>query len=199
MRKLLVLGSLVALLVPVASHAQVSLGLRIGFAPAMGDAAKDSPLKDMVKSQIPIQLDAMYKVTPAMSVGGYFSYGFAQMGDALDAACDAGGTSCSASNMRLGVQAAYAFNNVSQQFTPWAGAGIGYEWQTWDGASSVTTSGFEFLNLQLGGDYKVSEQFAVGPYIQFSIAQYSDFEGSSVADKGVHEWFGFGLRGKFDL
>ena len=204
MRKLVMLGSLIALLVPTASHAQFQLGLRLGFAPAAGDAAKDEPLKDVISSQIPIQLDAMYKITPDLSAGLYFSYGIVQLSSDEKDACDAFGVSCSASNTRLGIQAAYAFNQVSPQFVPWAGVGLGYEWLTEKIAlggvsASQTATGFEFLNLQVGGDYKVNPKFAVGPYAQLSIGQYSEVESESITDKGVHEWFGFGVRGKFDL
>jgi long-subunit fatty acid transport protein len=211
MRKLVILGSLVALLVPTASQAQFSLGLRVGFAPAMGDAAKDQKMSDGVKSQIPVQLDAAYKVTPEIAVGAYASYGFGQQ----DIDVCSQGIDCSARVVRFGLQGSYTFNQVQAALVPWAGVGFGYEMgglEMTGGGEKATYdySGFEFLNLQVGGDYKVNEQFSVGPYLQFSIAQYSNakFENSvdpaenfdgSITDKGVHEWFGFGLRGKFDL
>jgi outer membrane protein W len=211
MRKL-ILGSLLALLVPTASQAQFQLGLRVGFAPAMGDAAKDEKMSDGVKSQIPVQLDATYKVTPEVAVGAYASYGFGQV--ALDE-CDIGGVDCSARVLRFGVQGLYTFNQVQSALVPWAGVGFGYEMggleMTAGGEkANLDYRGFEFLNLQVGGDYKVNENFSIGPYAQFSITQYSNakFENSidpvdnydgSITDKGVHEWFGFGVRGKFDL
>jgi hypothetical protein len=212
MRKLLVLGSLVALLVPAASHASpFSLGLRLGFAPAMGDAAKDTKLSDGVKSQIPIQLDATYSVLPDLAVGGYFAYGLGQVNSDI---CQPG-ADCSASSMRLGLQALYTFNQVKAPMVPWVGAGFGYEWASMKQEAGSAkfeqkANGFEFLNLQVGGDYKVNEKFAIGPYAQFSIAQYSNQKvtnsvdptenlDGSIPNKGIHEWFGFGVRGKFDL
>jgi hypothetical protein len=209
MRKLLVLA---ALIVPMVSQAQVSLGLRAGYAPAMGDAVKDSKMSDNTKSQIPLQLDALYKVTKDIGVGAYFAYGFAQVGDP---GCDEAGVDCSANVMRFGVQAHYTFNQLKSPLVPWAGVGFGYEMASIEatfpgGKANIDASGFEFLNLQVGGDYAVSEKFAVGPYLQFSLAQYSklkvedtsdpteNFDGS-ITDKGLHQWFGFGLRGKFDL
>jgi len=203
MRKLLMLGSLMALLVPTASHAQFSLGLRLGFAPAAGDSMKDSPMKDEVSSQIPIQLDAMYKITPDISAGLYFSYGIVQLSSDVKDACDAFGASCSANTFRVGAQGAYAFNKVSPQFVPWVGLGLGYEAFTaktaFTGvAVSTTTTGLE-ANLQVGGDYKVNPKFVVGPYLQVSFGQYTSQESSSISDKAMHEWLGFGVRGKFDL
>ncbi len=207
MRKLL-MAAIVALAIPTASHAQFTLGLRLGYAPAMGDYMKDAPMKDGVKSQIPIQLDAMYRITPEWAAGAYFSYGFAQLNSDYSASCDAAGVSCSATSMRLGVQGTYTFTTVSPTFVPWAGAGIGYEIASekvdLGGISaSQDTSGWEFLNLQVGGDYKVNPKFAVGPYIMYSIGQYSSIEGTSVKDvyggTAMHEWFNIGVRGKFDL
>jgi hypothetical protein len=209
MRKLLVLAALV---VPMASQAQVQLGLRVGWAPAMGDFAKDEKMSDNVKSQIPLQLDALYRVTKDIGVGAYFSYGFAKIASDV---CDLPGVDCSAKVMRFGVQGVYTFNQLKAPLVPWAGVGFGYELGGGDvkfpgGTNTTDVSGWEFLNLQVGGDYGVNERFAVGPYLQFSLGQYSkmkvedtsdpteNFDGS-IPEKGLHQWFGFGIRGKFDL
>ncbi len=218
MRKSLILmGALAALLVPTASRAQVQLGLRLGYAPAMGDAAKDAKMKDFaIKSQVPIQLDAMYAVNRDIAVGGYFSYGFGQVdGGAFEGACDISGVDCSGSNMRVGIQGFYTFNQVKSALVPWAGVGFGWE-QTkvklsGGGATAdLTASGWELLNLQLGGDYKVSDQFSFGPYVMFSLAQYGTAKltnnvdpsfnmSGSIDEKAMHEFVAFGVRGKFDL
>ena len=205
MRKTLLLGAIaMALALPTASQAQFSLGLRVGYAPAMGDYAKDFKLKDEVKAQIPIQIDGMYKFTPEIAAGLYFSYGFGMLNSDVKDQCDALGVDCSASSMRLGVQGTYSFTTVSPTFVPWVGAGLGFEWLTEKASlggvsASADTTGFEFLNLQLGGDYKVSNQFYVGPYVLFSLGQYSNVEGQSIPDKGIHQWLHLGVRGKFDL
>jgi outer membrane protein W len=204
MRKLFMLAVAAALVLPTASRAQFTLGARLGFAPAMGDAAKNQPMSDGVKSQVPIQLDGLYRFTPEFAAGVYFSYGFAQLASAVKDGCDASGVSCSASVTRLGLEGTYSLTTVSPTFVPWFGAGIGYEWLTqkasFGGVSaSADATGFEFLNLQLGGDYKVSNQFYVGPYLLLSIGQYSEVAGNSITDKGIHEWLSFGVRGKFDL
>lgn len=217
MRKLLMVAAMA--LVPVVSQAQLSLGLRVGFAPAIGDAFKDpdsgegAKLSDGVRSQIPIQVDALYAVTPDVKVGAYLSYGFGQINDDgfLDGVCTASGVDCSARAVRLGVQAIYAFNKIAPEYVPWVGVGLGYEWASAKaeaGGQEATfkLSGFELLNLQLGTDYRVSPKLSVGPYIAYSLGQYGDPTveqgGVSVdvpADSAIHSWFGFGLRGQFDL
>jgi hypothetical protein len=201
MRKLLMVGAVLAAVVfPTASHAQFQLGLRLGYGLGMGDYQKDFSMSDSAKSQIPLQLDAMYKVTPEIAVGAYVSYGFAQPGGLTKEVCDLPGADCSFSTLRLGAQAAYTFTKVSPTFVPWAGVGLGWESVSYDfGGGSESATGFEFLNLQVGGDYKVAPKFAVGPYAQFSIGQYSNDAGASIEQKAMHEWLSFGLRGKFDL
>lgn len=209
-KQLFLIGALVALLVPTASHAQVDLGLRIGFAPAMGDAMKDAPMSDGVKSQVPIQLDGMYRINRDFAAGLYFSYGFAQLGSNV---CPSG-VSCSANDMRVGVQGTYTLSQTQFALVPWVGAGLGWERgyakaEAGGASEEVTYTGYE-LNLQVGGDYKVSDQFVVGPYLMVSFAQYGNFDdkqnfpggvstSGSITDKAMHEWFGFGIRGKFSL
>lgn len=219
MRRMSMLAAVLAAVVfPTASHAQFTLGLRLGYAPAMGDAYEEagvaSEMSDGVKSQIPIQVDAGYRVTPALTLGAYASYGFGQIGDDLGDTCDANGLDCSARSIRLGVQALYAFKNVSPQWAPWAGAGFGYEWASAKmelGGLEMTQSfsGFEFLNLQAGVDYAVNPKFSVGPYLMYSLAQYSsgtiemtgqpDVDVFDTADSAMHQWLHFGVRGQFDL
>ncbi len=210
MRKLLMLGAvLAAVAFPTASHAQFTLGLRVGYGVAMGDVAGNGAgsslaMSDWVKSQVPVQVDAMYRFTPEWAAGVYFSYGFGQLSSTISDLCSAYGKSCSASNTRFGVQGAYTFTTVSPSFVPWAGLGIGYEWNTVDEAGTKGTfKGWEYLNLQLGGDYKVNPKFAVGPYVLFAIGQYGEGEiagvSGSVTEKTTHEWLSFGVRGKFDL
>jgi hypothetical protein len=210
MRKL-VLIALAALAVPTTSFAQFQLGGRLGYGLAMGDAAKDQKMSDGVKSQVPIQIDAAYKFTKELALGGYFSYGFAQLGSD---ACPAG-ASCSANDIRVGIQGFFTFADLQAPLVPWLGLGIGYERGSYEakagGAKATFTyTGWEFLNLQVGGDMKVTETFSFGPYAMFSVAQFSNakaennvipalnFDGS-ITDKAMHQWFGFGVRGKFDL
>lgn len=220
MRRLLVLGGIVvAVLLPTPSRAQLTLGARVGFAPAMGDAFKNattgeaSKMSDGIKSQIPFQLDVAYRFTKELALGGYLAYGFGQVGGLFKDDCDANGQDCSAHDTRVGIQAFYTFSTVSPRFVPWAGLGFGYEWGTAEGTGGglpdekMTLKGWEFVNLQVGGDYMLTPQLGIGPYVMFSVAQYSkgEFESEGVSleadieKKAVHEWLGFGVRGKFDL
>jgi outer membrane protein W len=220
MRTLLLLATAVALAVPHASGAQVTLGARLGFAIPMGDAFEDpitgenNALSDGLDSSIPLQLDASYRVTPDLAVGAYVSYGFGQVSDEFigTGICDQPGVDCSARVLRLGVQGSYALNRLGGRFVPWVGAGIGYEWASVEaeapGAKATFDfSGLELVNLQAGGDYEVNERFALGPFVQLAVGRYSngesDLPGEGTVDipmdETFHEWVTVGIRGRCDL
>ena len=217
MRKLILLGTLAALLVPTASRAQgLQLGLRLGYAPAMGDAfqVKGDPqaakMSDGVKSQVPLQLDVSYRFDKFLAAGAYLSYGFGQVGGQIKDLCDSNGLDCSASVVRVGVQGIYTFSQAQAALVPWAAVNLGYERGKLEasgfGASgSETASGWE-LGLTVGGDYRATPQFAIGPFVGLSLGQYTSAEsggalggGSLDIDKKLHEWLQLGVRGTFDL
>jgi hypothetical protein len=213
MRKLTFLGVVLgALLVPAAASAQFTLGARLGYAIAGGDAVKDGKMTDVIKGDIPIQLDVGYNLTKELNVGAFFSYGFGMLNSDIKDECDADNIDCSTHNMRLGVQGTFAFEDLNPQFVPWLGFGIGYEWATLKQAqgsqeATITYKGFELANLQLGADFKASPQLRFGPYVSYSFGQFSkatvEFGGDSatedVPDKGTHTYLTIGVRGQFGM
>ncbi len=221
MRKACALGAvLAAAVMPTASRAQLQLGLRVGWASAMGDALETKgtsmtpsqtvKMSDWIEAQIPLQLDVGYRVTPEITVGAYGSYGFGDTGGQYVDACRIYGWDCSASVVRAGVEATYAFTKVSPRIVPWAGLGAGYEWAESvakrAGSENVRTryEGWELLDLQAGADYRVSASFAVGPYVMYSLGRYSGGSDGGVSFSGsanttMHQWLGIGVRGTYGL
>jgi len=209
MRTFAKLAALAVLFAPTLASAQLSLGARLGYGFAMGEVMEEGDLGDIVKAQIPLQLDVGYRVTPALTLGGYFAYGFGRIGDdimGLGDVCDQDGVDCSSRVYRLGVQIDYAFKGPSM--TPWVGAGFGYEWAKFKAEAGaeeleITFKGFEFLNLQGGVDWKVADKLSVGPFAMVSIGQYStgaiDGDDEDIENKGLHQWLQLGVRGRFDL
>lgn len=215
MRKILGFAVVAALLAAGTARAQgpsgFSLGLRLGYGIPMGDFDGGDPtavppipstaLGDVLSGQVPLQIDAMYRFDPNWSLGLYFQYGFASVSNNF---CGTG-FSCSASDTRFGAQVHYRF--ASQGFVPWVGLGLGGEWTTITvesgGVSAdVKANGFEFVNLQVGGDWFLSPAFRLGPYAQLSLAQFSTLEFLGVSgtlNKTTHEWLQIGLKGTFDL
>jgi outer membrane protein W len=195
-----------------ASTGKFVIGARLGYGIGLGDIMKDLAMSDNVSGHIPIWLDLGYMVTPNIMVGLYGQYG---IGIPSADECDASGVSCSASVIRLGAQAQYHLS-PAEKLDPWFGLGIGYEWGsiTAEGGGqkqSLSVRGFEFLNLQGGADYKLAPNFGIGPFLSFSLGQYSNYSTevtgggsqsgsiSDISDTTMHEWLTFGVRGAFTL
>ncbi|HEY3252499.1 MAG TPA: hypothetical protein VGJ91_01075 [Polyangiaceae bacterium] len=173
---------------------KIRLGLRLGYAFALGNLDKNDKMSDGTKGQIPIWIDAGYMVTPNILVGLYGQYGFVQLKDCTD---------CSAHDIRFGLQGQYHLAPAGSA-DPWLGLGFGYEWLGLSqGGASGTIKGFQFLNLQGGADFKVSDAFAVGPFVDFSLGQYSSIsvedQSADIPEKAMHEWLTLGVKGTFGL
>ncbi len=194
---------------PVAgsNESGIELGARVGWGFPLGDASERVDMSEVLLGQIPLQLDVGYRLNPQLVLGGYFSYGIAFSGRDN---CGDEGLSCSASDVRLGIQGIYHFTPVTEGNAAWVGAGAGYEWASWEfefGASqssSGSLDGFEFVNLQGGYDFAVSDHFRVGPYGMFTLAQFSNqsagLDGNEQEvdiDKDLHQWLFVGVKGSF--
>ena len=196
----------------------VEVGLRAGYAIPLGDAAGGNPstsLSNVFSGMIPIQVDAGYRFTPNMMVGAFFQYGIASIASgsgSVGAACSQSGVSCSGSDMMFGAQFHYHLM-PDQTIDPWAGIGIGYEIANFSASAGGQSagesfSGFQFVNLQVGGDYKVMPNLGVGPFVMFSLGEYSgcSFSGGlsgggscTIQNTAMHEWLTFGIRGAYDI
>jgi outer membrane protein W len=188
------------------------LGLRLGYAVPFGDidATPGNGLANGVSGGVPFILEAGYRFNSAVTVGLLFQYAFVGINNNATTGC-VPANNCSGSVIRLGPEVMYHFV-MPTMFVPWVGAGFGYEWFSLDstdnnGPRTDGFSGFEFLNLQVGADYRAAPRFVIGPFASFSIARYStntaDVPGAStsvdIADPAVHEWLQIGVRGGFNL
>lgn len=183
---------------PPDTGGKIKLGLRIGYGLPMGESAKGSNLNDTVSGMIPIWLDLGYMVTPNIMVGLYAQYGLLMIKD-----CPSG-ASCSGNDMRFGLQGQYHLS-PGESLNPWFGLGIGYEMLSYkievSGVSGEgKLSGLEFANLQAGADFKAGPA-DVGPFVSFSLGQYSKAEAGGVSgditEKAMHQWLVFGIKGTF--
>ncbi|MBI2390363.1 MAG: hypothetical protein HYV09_12305 [Deltaproteobacteria bacterium] len=186
----------------------LEVGARVGYGIPMGNAAEGSKMSDAFNGKIPLWLDVGYRLNRNIYVGGFFQYGIGLMND--DKCKD-----CSGSVMRFGVNAQYHIM-PTQKFDPWVGVGVGYEIATLSSKTTVlgqtfeassSTKGLEFINLQAGGDYKVSPDFGIGPFLSFSLGQYSSStveingqeNSADIEKKAMHQWLILGVRGSFVL
>ncbi len=206
----------------------LALGLRLGYALPMGkvgvpangaavNTSKDN-LPDGITGMVPIWLDVGYRVNPSIYVGGFFQYGFAFINKDNNQGCNQG-ASCSAHDVAFGANLHYHILPAAQ-FDPWIGAGLGYEILSASVSGTIlgqplqldqSYKGFQFLVLEAGGDFKASPDFAIGPFLNFALGQYSTYSTSAtnngttqqtdgdLTDTGMHEWLTIGVRGQFNL
>jgi len=181
-------------LLPAAAGAQLSLGLRAGYALPTGDAYQQPGFgtfkqKDLAKSATPLQLDVSWRLTPAVSTGVYFSYAPGQVGTKLSTFCATPGSSCDRpAVLRYGAQAAYAFGPAGP-VEPWLGLSAGVESASFKVKRFVygalpgtpptplvadldgTLRGWD-AQLEAGADYRLGSSFLAGPYLSVGRGQY---------------------------
>lgn len=171
--------------------------VRVAYAIPLGDAVSDSSLSDAVAGGIPLQLDLGYRVDNHLFIGGYGTYLIGFEGDNCD------DLDCSSpSGIRVGGEIIYNILPVTNSFSPWIGAGVGYEWLMQSvGDIDSTLRGMEFFNAQLGVDFRVGRYMRIGPYGLFALGQYSKWSVDDVSvdvdDKGTHEWIHLGVKATF--
>ncbi|MCK8497404.1 outer membrane beta-barrel protein [Myxococcus fulvus] len=205
-----------------------ALGLRAGFAVPYGDLAGNpsgegdgAPVGDLVSSVIPLELNAGYFFNKNFYLGAFFQYGLGSLNtdteDGEEDPCSVDGVSCSATQLRFGVNAAYHFD-ATPMVDPWVGVGIGYEILNskvsaealgQEISAKTSVKGFEFISAQGGVDFRISPKFSVGPYITATVGQYSsasislsgdgeeEEQSQDLEEKAIHGWINGGVRAQF--
>lgn len=162
-----------------------------------------------VGGQVPIQLDVLVRVQPRVALGAYLSYGFGLPRSDARGACELFG--CWLAVVRAGVQAVY--EHPGRRCVPWAGAGVGYEWNvaSFDPRGrqplNVKLRGAEWLNVQGGAEWRLGSRFALGPFLMATLARYDSVNalpgdaGGAARGAGaaIHSWLQLGMRGRLDL
>jgi hypothetical protein len=111
------------------------------------------PLDEQYKSAVPVILEAGYRFANDLTLGLYYQYAFASLGD-LEGSCDVPGQDCEDGRVkRFGVQLTAAFGG-SPTFSPWVGGAIGWEWASVelvdavDGRLDLTYKGFDLTSRE---------------------------------------------------
>ena len=192
----------------------ISLGLRSGWAFPMGALEKGDSQSSNFTGMLPVWFDAGYRWSDQIYTGAYFQWAPLFVSDDV---CTKN-LRCSGDDLRFGINVHWHFKRLIQNgdwggpFDPWIGLGTGYEsalvhLETLLGAKSQQTHhGFEFANLQVGGDY-LGGPLHVGAFMSLSLAEYTRLANTTpigtqsfaVSDPAVHLWFFLGVRGQYDL
>jgi hypothetical protein len=186
---------------------QLKLGLGVGYGLPMGDVVKHEKLSDLYSAEIPIELEASYRFTHAISAGVYVGYGLGLVSSKEVEGVKASDVYDSIASWRFGVQGEYEFGKVGPAL-PFAALRVGYVTESigLKGGETMKASGWEYLTLIGGADFEVAESFGVGPFASFSLGQYTTeevpgFESESIPseERAMHQWLTIGLRGAFTL
>jgi hypothetical protein len=128
--------------------------------------------------QVPIVIDAGFKLSKPWFIGAYAGAGYGSIGsgNVAEEACAAPGVTCSTLSYQVGVQLQYHLG-PSDRLNPWLGVGGGYEWfrqelSASDYREEQETSGVALLKVLLGLDYRYRELFGFGPVIEMSFGRF---------------------------
>jgi hypothetical protein len=203
------------------------LGARFGYSFGTGIVYSGLSIHDSSHGALPIYIDLGWRFLPQLYGGIYGQFAPVFLAD-NPVSCPAG-FDCSAQDWRFGVQADLHFIPHSR-LDPYVGLGFGYEIlhthisgpivvPSLAGPLPATASagiidrGWEFANLTLGFDARVSPEVGLGPFVSASLNQYGIHTGTQSAtvqgvqvangpvanvNHGFHELFIAGLRGTFN-
>ncbi len=194
---------------PTRFEAAIRTGIGLPIGNAVGptqNAPGGTGLSDLVAWAVPFQLDIGARIGPAF-VGAFGAFAFGKTGSAFE-----GASSRSVNDVRFGFEVLWHLS-PDRKVDPWVGLGVGYEWLnlsvTGSNATTVyaTFRGFEWVNAQLGLDFRLGRALRLGPFVQARVAQYDsgsaglvnaqggDVGGSGdIQSKAVHAWIDLGLR-----
>lgn len=185
--------------------------LRAGLGIPSGDVVRAGPaVGDLAERKFPLGFDLGYRLGRRLWV----QLGFELAPATPPAALCEGGTSCSASDVRVG--AGLVFRVLpGARVDPWLALGAGVEVLSAEGRSGAAPgrtrwswAGPELPYVEVGADVALSSWIAVGPWASISFARYTSDsvkpdggEEVSGATHGrtVHRWVAGGLKATLRL
>jgi hypothetical protein len=193
-----------------ARGAEPCRGMSPGACPPPGGPANDVAMSDLFSGQVPIFVEVGGKVIPALFVGGFLGLGFGGAAGQVGESCKQDRSDCTTVGVRFGAEVQYHVL-PAEMANPWIGYGFGFEsialaLSRGGQTSTSGLSGLEFAHLMGGIDFRLSRVFGIGPFVDFSLGQYSKYrfetpyfgtqEGDIQATK-MHQWLAFGARSTF--
>jgi small nuclear ribonucleoprotein (snRNP)-like protein len=190
----------------LAARTGFQMALSTGYSLPLGSADNSLSQSDFVSGQVPVLLEIGGKTSRHLFFGVYSGVAFGGAGGALSSTCSLSGVSCSSLDLRFGAEIQVHFL-PDARFNPYLGYGVGLESTSVSASSSATSAsvtalGVELGRFTLGGDFRLSHYFGLGPCFTFSVAQYETISESTggtsmsadLASKALHEWLTIGAR-----
>jgi hypothetical protein len=182
---------------PPAYARGVQGGFKFGAAIPGGSGAKGVDLSAFSGTQFWFDAELGGKLSESVFVGGMLGTGLSSPGDALASQC----SSCSTLTLELGPIVRYYFA-PGKAFDPWVNAStafslLGVSNGERSGSGRVqgpVLVGLEILKAGVGFDWRASQLFGVGPYLDVGFGSY--LAGSNVEpfSAAIHTWVSLGVR-----
>lgn len=182
------------------------VGASVGFALPIGSAESGSRMSDMTYGVVPLDLDAVYRLTRYFGLGAWFRYGVL-----IPTLC-ATANDCEkslGSDIALEIRARFFLPHLGPAH-PEADAGIGYEWFASKLADRGVTSIREYhgpvlFSATVAAPFRLSSRWMLGPFVGASIGTFTNWslaapgieEDASVRERSLHAWLSVGGRGSF--
>lgn len=185
------------------------LSLNAGFALPLGNVNggnSSTSLSDVMSFAVPFGIQIGYRIGGVVFVGGTFTYGaFGSPSSTSIPTCGTSGVSCHSSFARAGFSVQW-HPLGSRGLDPYVGVGMSYEWAyvniSGNGAdASATYSGFNWAEIPVGVDFRLSKAVRLGPFVDFALGEYRTASITSptsasgnISPKAIHFWLSFGVR-----
>lgn len=183
---------------PPAYARGVQGGFKFGAAIPGGSGAKGFDLSAFSGTQFWFDAELGGKLSESVFVGGVLGTGFSSPGDALSSVCN----SCSTITLELGPIVRYYFS-PGKAFDPWVNASTAFSLLGVSNGEPAGSGsriqgpilvGLEILKAGVGFDWRASQLFGVGPYLDVGFGSY--LAGSNVEpfSAAIHTWVSLGVR-----
>lgn len=185
------------------------MALRTGFSLPFGkvDGDSDAKMSDTVSGQVPLFIELGGKPIKQLFLGAYLGLGIGGVTGDLEDDCDQYDVDCLAFSAHLGAEVQYHIL-PHEDLNPWVGYGIGFESLSiavtqGDEDGNLSFGGFQFARFMGGVDFRINRTLGIGPFVDFSLGQYSSYRVDAPAfpddeidfdDKALHEWLTIGAR-----
>jgi hypothetical protein len=178
----------------------LEIGVATGYTQGVGPIGGGMQhVEDISKGGGAVQLEATYRINPTFAVGAYGSFSKYATGDHISDQNDVFGATA-------GIQA-MAHLRPERSVDPWVSLGAGWRglWVSPDSGKKTSLQGLELARLQVGVDYRVSQDVSISPVIGGSLNMFVSEDSpmttkyTEISDKKAN-FIGFaGLAGRFDL
>ena len=185
--------------VPAVSRA-LEIAVGGGYLQGAGDIAQGAArVQDLSGPGGTVELQLAYRATPNFAIGGYGTFSQFGTGDNVSSGTDVRSTTA-------GAFAAWHFR-PDMSVDPWISLASGWRgfWLSPDSGKNTSLQGWEIARLQVGLDYRVSPEVAIGPVIGASVNTFFTEDNpttngfTNISDPRANFFFFGGLQARFDV